>query len=125
MKLLVEIEAPSELPALRLLGQVAVDLPESRHDPLPTIVGQRRGGVGSQPFEVADNENDLTTVLLRQRRDDQTLILPAAYRRDEPLLLQPMQRAAHGRSTQSQAFGDGTLGDAGAGRQVAPDDQAA
>jgi hypothetical protein len=80
--------------------------------------------VRGQPLEVADDENDLTTVLLRQRRHDEPLILPAAHGRDEPFLLQAMQRAAHRRSTQSQAFGDGTLGDAGARGQMPPHDQA-
>lgn len=125
MEGLIEIEDPREFAALRLRGELAIDLAQSRDDLLATIIGKRRSGVCRESLEVADNENDLTPIILRERRDDEALILAAAHRRNESFLLQSMECAAHGRATEPQTLGHGTLGDAGAGWEVAPDDQTA
>ena len=72
--------------------------------------------MGSESLEVSDDEDDLTTVVLRERRDDEALVLPTPDRRDKSLLLEPMQCAAHRGSTQSQSFCDRAFGNASASR---------
>ena len=86
------------------------------------IVGESRSRVRREPLEVTDDQDDLTTIILCQRCNDETLILPATHRRYEAFLLQTMQRASHGRSTQSQSLGDRSLGDACAGWEMSPHD---
>ena len=125
MKRLVEIEDARELATLRLRRELAIDPAQARDDPLATIVRQRRRRVRRQPLEMPDDQNDLAPIILRERRDDEALILPASDRRDEPFLLQSMQCAPHRRSAQSQSLGHGALGDARTGREVAPHDEAA
>ena len=72
-----------------------------------------------------DDENDLATIVLRERRDNETLILPAPNRRYEAFLLEPMQRAPHRRSAQPQPLCHRALGDTRARREMSPDDEAA
>ena len=74
---------------------------------------------------MADDQDDLAAVVLREWRDDEALILAAPHGRDEPFLLQSVQGAAYGSAAQAQALRDCTLGDTGPRWQVAPYDEAA
>ena len=74
---------------------------------------------------MADDDEEIPAVALRQRSDDEALVAGTPYGRDEPLLLEPVQRAAHRGATRPHARDDGPFGDARARRQLSGDDQLA
>src|SRR5690349_12702868 len=74
---------------------------------------------------MTDDQKQLATVATSQRRYDQSLVAGSSHRANEAFLLQPMERAANGRSTEAHPRDDRPLGDAGARRQLARDDQLA
>ena len=59
------------------------------------------------------------------RPDVAALVLAATDGRDESFLLQPVQRAPHGGATQAESLGHRAFGDARAGWQMPPHDEAA
>jgi hypothetical protein len=71
-----------------------------------------------ESFEMTDEEEEITTVVLCQRRDGQPLIGAGIRRFDEPFLLQPVQRTAHRCAAEVEPCGDGALDDATAGGQL-------
>ena len=86
---------------------------------------QRRRPARAQPFELADDVEQLVHVGARERRDRQPRLLRARRADDESFLLQPLQRLAHRRATHAESRRDLRLHDAAAGREQALDDQIA
>ena len=82
--------------------------------------GRLRGDARRQALQVADDEEQLSTVLGGERRDDQPLLGAAAARCDEPFLLEAVQGGPDRRATEAEALGDGAFGDARARAAVAP-----
>ncbi len=74
---------------------------------------------------MADDAVDLLAIVARERRDDEPALAPFTCRGDEAFLLEPMERAANGGATEAEALAYHALGDAGAGGQLSPDDDAA
>ena len=79
----------------------------------------------SEPFELADDVQQLVHVGARQRRHGQPRLLRTRSADDEPFLLQPLQRLAHRRAAHAESSRDLRLHDAAARREETLDDQVA
>src|SRR5687767_6719235 len=81
--------------------------------------------MGRETLQRADEEEELASVLARQRRDGRTGLLQRGGIDDEPLLLQALKRTAHGRAAHAETRGDVGLDDARAGRESSVDNELA
>src|SRR6186713_872574 len=81
--------------------------------------------MGREALQRADEEKELARVLAGQRCDRRTGLLQRGGIDDESLLLEALERAAHGRAAHAETRGDVGLDDARAGRESSVDDQLA
>ena len=86
---------------------------------------ERRRPARAQPFELADDVEQLVHVGARERRDRQARLLRAGRADDESFLLQTLQRLAHRRAAHAESRRDFRLHDAAAGREQSLHDQIA
>ena len=107
------------------MRELAIELAEPGGERLAPGRGERRGHARGEPLEVSHDEVHLLAVVAGERCDDEAPLASFAGRGDEALLLETVEGAAHRCATQPETFGDDALGDARAGRELAPDDDAA
>src|SRR5829696_386203 len=81
--------------------------------------------MGREALQRTDEEKELAGILARQWCDGRTGLLQRGGIDDEPLLLQALECAAHGRSAHAETRGDVGLDDARAGRESSVDDELA
>src|SRR5262245_45218654 len=122
----VEIEDAVDADLLaRLDRQLAIERSETPDNLIAPRFWQAGGHSRCESFKMADDQEQLASVLCGERSDDEPLVRAASDGGDESFLLQSVQGTTNRRSAQAKPVCHGTLGDARARWELSPDDQAA